>query len=252
MSNNVTSTPVISPATLNGRVESSGRHMHFVRSSLGKKYLMAASGLVLLLFVIGHMVGNLQFFLGPTQINIYGNFLQTTPELLWSVRIILLIMVVLHIYTATAISLENRAARPVPYGRYQPLAASYASRRMLMGGLIVAAFIAYHLLHYTAEVKAVNLTGQDFATFKDASGHHDIHRMMVIGFSNPWVTLFYLVGVGLLALHLSHGASSMFQSLGWKNGRVGPWIDRLALAGSIILFAGYASIPLSVLTGLVK
>jgi succinate dehydrogenase / fumarate reductase, cytochrome b subunit len=121
-----------------------------------------------------------------------------------------------------------------------------------MGGLIIVAFIIYHLLHYTVQVKAINLTGQDFIPLEDAKGRHDIYKMMILGFSNPFVSLFYLIGVGLLALHLSHGASSMFQSLGWKNAFLGPWIDRLAVAGAIVLFLGYASIPLSVLTGFMK
>jgi succinate dehydrogenase / fumarate reductase cytochrome b subunit len=226
--------------------------MNFFRSSLGKKYVMAVTGFALLIFVIGHMLGNLQVFLGPNQINAYGNFLQTTPELLWSARLGLLVMVGLHIYAAIQVSAENKAARPVPYGNYSPVAASYASRTMLMSGLIIAAFVVYHLLHYTVQLKAINLTGQDFIPLHDPQGRHDIYRMMVLGFSNLWVSLFYLLGVGLLSLHLSHGASSMFQSLGWRTEPFRPWLDRLALIGGLVLFLGYASIPISVVTGLLK
>jgi succinate dehydrogenase / fumarate reductase, cytochrome b subunit len=227
-------------------------NMNFFRSSLGKKYVMAVTGFALLVFVIGHMVGNLQVFLGPDQINAYGNFLQTTPELLWSARAGLLVMVGLHLYAAFTLWAENKAARPVPYGQYEPVASSFASRTMIMSGLIIAAFVIYHLLHYTAQVKAVNLTGQDFVPLHDAKGRHDIYRMMVLGFSNPLVSAFYLLGVGLLCVHLSHGASSMFQSIGLKTAPCGRWIDRLALACAIVLFVGYASIPLAVLTGLLK
>jgi succinate dehydrogenase / fumarate reductase cytochrome b subunit len=123
---------------------------------------------------------------------------------------------------------------------------------MLMSGLIVVAFIIYHLLHYTVQLKAINLTGQDFVPLHDEKGRHDIYRMMIIGFSNPLVSAFYLLGVGLLCVHLSHGASSMFQSLGWKTEPLGRWIDRLALAGAVVLFLGYSSIPLAVLTGILK
>src|SRR3954447_21249330 len=123
--------------------------MNFFRSSLGKKYVMAVTGFALLIFVIGHMLGNLQVFLGPDQINAYGNFLQTTPELLWSARIGLLVMIGLHLYSGITLWAENKAARPVGYGAYKPMAASWASRTMLMSGLIVASFIIYHLLHYT-------------------------------------------------------------------------------------------------------
>lgn len=213
---------------------------------------MAVSGFALLVFAIGHMVGNLQVFLGPNYINAYGNFLQSTPELLWSARLGLLVMVGLHIFAAVQVSAENKAARPVPYGQYRPVGSSFASRTMLMSGLIVLAFIIYHLLHYTVQLKAINLTGQDFVALHDEKGRHDIHRMMIVGFSNFWVSAFYLIGVGLLCLHLSHGASSMIQSVGWKTYPLGRWIDRLAQAGAVVLFLGYSSIPVAVLMGLLK
>ncbi len=213
---------------------------------------MAVSGFALFVFAIGHMVGNLQVFLGPDQINTYGHFLQSTPELLWSARLGLLAMVGLHMVAAMKVSAENRAARPIPYGQYTPVASSFASRTMLMSGLIIATFVVYHLLHYTVQVKAINLTGQDFVPLHDAKGRHDIYRMIVIGFSNVFVSGFYILGVGLLCVHLSHGASSMFQSMGWKSAPIGPWIDRLAKLAAVALFLGYASIPLAVLSGFLK
>jgi succinate dehydrogenase / fumarate reductase, cytochrome b subunit len=181
-------------------------------SSLGRKYLMAISG--------GHLVGNLQVFLGAEAINRYGHFLQSNLEIIWPARIVLLAMVGLHIWSAVTLSAENKAARPVAYANWNPIAASYASRTMLMSGLIVFAFIVYHLLHYTFMVKAVNLTGHDFTSkpeFFDAEGRHDIFKMMVTGFSHPVVALFYIVAMTLLCLHLSHGVAAMFQSLGLKN-----------------------------------
>ena len=184
--------------------------------------------------------------------NAYGNFLQTTPELLWSARLGLLVMVGLHVYSAVTLSAENKAARPVGYGEFKPVAASYASRTMLMSGLIVASFIVYHLLHYTVQIKAINLTGQDFIPLHDAKGRHDIYRMIVLGFSNVFVSAFYVMGVGLLCMHLSHGASSMVQSVGLKSRPFGACLDRLAVAGAIVLFLGFSSIPLAVLTGLLK
>lgn len=219
------------------------------KSSLGRKYLMALSGAALFLFVIGHLAGNLQIFLGPDPINAYGQFLQTTPEILWPARIGLLVMVVVHIWSAVTLAAENKAARPIPYSTWQPTAASYASRTMLMSGLIVAAFIVYHLLHFTAETRSLNFTGQDFAEFHDAKGRHDIYRMMITGFSFPLVSAFYILAVGLLCLHLSHGASAMFQSMGWKNDVCGPFLDRAAKVMATALFLGYSSIPLAVLLG---
>src|SRR6185369_15430235 len=136
-------------------------------SSLGKKYIMAVSGLVLFLFVVGHLAGNLQIFLGPEAINRYGHFLQTNPELIWPARIFLLLMIGLHIWSAIKLSAENKAARPVGYGEYKPVGSSYASRTMLMSGLIIFAFIIYHLLHFTVQVQYVNLTGKNFVEFTD-------------------------------------------------------------------------------------
>jgi succinate dehydrogenase / fumarate reductase cytochrome b subunit len=216
-------------------------------SSLGKKYIMAVSGLVMFLFVIGHLAGNLQFFLGAESINRYGHFLQSNPELIWPARIVLLLMLVLHVWSAIKLSAENRAARPVPYANWNTTVASYASRTMLMSGLIVFAFIIYHLLHYTLVIKNINLTGQDFATFEDPEKRHDIFKMMVVGFSNPWVSIFYVVGIALLCLHLSHGVSAMFQSLGWKNKVYGPCLDSGARLIAWLILIGYVSIPISVL-----
>lgn len=221
-------------------------------SSLGKKYLMAVTGFLMVLFVIGHLAGNLQIFLGPEAINRYGNFLQTNVEVLWPVRIALILIILIHIWSATRLTLENRAARPVAYAKWEPTAASYASRTMMMSGLIVAAFIVYHLLHFTVMVQAANLRGEDFKTLMDTQGRHDIHRMMVDGFGNLWVCLFYIIGVGLLCLHLSHGASAMWQSMGWKKRSYGPCLDKLALWGSVLIFLGYISIPISIYFGLVK
>ncbi len=213
---------------------------------------MAITGCLLFLFVVAHLLGNLQIFFGPEQINAYGHFLQTTPELIWPARLGLLVLVLLHIYAAVKLSAENKAARPVTYGAYKPVGSSYASRTMLMSGLIIGAFIIYHLLHFTVQYQAINLTGKDFHGLHDLKGRHDVYGMMVAGFSNVWVSVFYIIAMGLLMLHLSHGVSSMFQSMGIKNKKYGDTLDRLATCIGILLFVGYASIPLSILTGIVK
>ena len=225
------------------------------RSSLGKKYVMAVTGFALFLFVIGHLAGNLQIFLGPEAINRYGDFLQSNPELIWPARLGLLLMVGLHIWSAISVTLENRAARPVGYSVYQPLGSSYASRTMFVGGSIVFVFIIYHLLHYTAEVQYLNFTGQNFAAFMEQlpgrvpPERHDIYKMMVVGFRQPLVSGFYVLGLALLCLHLSHGASSMFQSLGWKNDAYRPFLDRAAQVVAVLIFVGYTSIPVAILCG---
>jgi len=219
------------------------------QTSVGKKFLMAGSGSVLFVFVIGHLAGNLQFFLGPEAINRYGDFLQSNPELIWPARLFLLLMVGVHIWVAGKLSLENRAARPVGYAQYQPVGSSYASRTMLMSGAIIFVFVVYHLLHFTVQVQYVNLTGRNFFDFIDPAKRHDIFKMLVVGFNNGWVSGFYVLGMALLCLHLSHGASSMFQSIGWRNRTYGPILDKLARVVAVLIFVGYTSIPVAILAG---
>jgi len=220
------------------------------KSSLGKKYITAISGAALLLFVVGHLLGNLQLFRGAQAINRYAHFLQSNKEILWPARFGLLIMVALHLWSAVKLSAENKAARPIGYADNPvPVAASYASRTMLMSGLIIAAFVLYHLLHYTVQVRSLNFTGKDFLALHDAEGRHDVFRMMVIGFSQPLVSGFYILAMGLLCLHLSHGVSAMFQSLGLKNPVYGSLIDRFAKTVAGVIFLGYISIPIAVLLG---
>ena len=219
------------------------------KSTVGKKFIMAVTGSFLLLFVIGHLVGNLQVFGGPEMINRYGNFLQTNFELIWPVRVILILYLILHIWSASMLWAENYSARPVAYSVYRPVGSSYASRSMLMGGIIVSIFICYHILHYTAQVTYLNGTHQDFTTFIDPKKQHDIFKMMVVGFNNGWVSAFYIVGIGFLCLHLSHGANSMFQSMGWKKDNYRPLLEKGAVVLAVLIFIGYVSIPVAILLG---
>ena len=221
------------------------------RSSLGKKYLMALSGAGLFLFVIGHLVGNLQFFLEPAAINRYGHFLKSTPEILWPARLGLLALIGLHILSALSLSAANRAARPQAYAsKVSPKDASLGSRTMLMSGVIIASFIVYHLLHFTAQVPQINFTGTDFdQLYEPNTGGSDIFAMIVCGFSVWYVALFYLIAMGLLCLHLGHGVAAMFQSLGLRNHTWAPRIALFARVASVAIFIGYASIPVSVQLG---
>jgi succinate dehydrogenase / fumarate reductase cytochrome b subunit len=215
-------------------------------SSVGKKFVMAGTGLLLFGFVVAHLAGNLQVFIGPEEINRYGNFLQTNLELLWPARIGLLVIVGLHIWSAIKLTAENRAARPQAYAQQKLVAASYASRTMMMSGLIILAFIIYHLLHFTLQVPGINLTGRDFMELHDVNNYHDVFAMIVLGFRNPIVAGFYVFAMFLLCLHLSHGLSAMFQSLGWKNQAYAPLIEKGASWAAWVVFVGYISIPVSV------
>ena len=210
--------------------------------------IVAITGIILILFVIGHLLGNLQIFLGPEWINGYSQHLRDLGPLLWMIRAFLLIAVVLHIYFTILLAIENRRARPESYTDREYVKATFASRHMVMSGLIVLAFILYHLAHFT-----FRKIDPRFALLKpDSLGHYDVYSMMVDGFQNYYVSGFYALGLFLLTLHLTHGASSFFQSLGLTNQKLTP---RLAVSGRILawlIFIGYVSIPLAVLFGFVE
>ncbi len=208
---------------------------------------MAITGLGLFLFVIGHMLGNLQVFLGPEAINRYGHFLQTTPEILWPARIGLLTFVLIHIAAGLALTFENRQARGQQYEVKRVVDATKASRTMIWSGCVIFSFVAFHLAHYTLLV-----IHPEFRNLHDAAGRHDIYRMLVFGFQNEAVTVFYVISIGLLCWHLSHGVGAMFQSLGLRNEVYAVRIDALAQIASVIIFIGYVSIPVSVLAGVIK
>ena len=220
----------------------------FSHSSVGRKMIVAASGVILILFVIGHLLGNLQIFLGPEWINSYSQHLRDLGPILWLIRIFLLVSVLLHIYFTILLAVENRRARPEPYRDRNYVKASWASRHMVVSGLIVLAFIIFHLLHFTARK-----FNPQFPLLKlDPLNRYDVYSMMVYGFQNVFASAFYIVGLFLLTLHLTHGSSSFFQSLGLNNQRVTP---KLAMAGRIfawLIFIGYTSIPVAILLGFVK
>ncbi len=217
------------------------------QSSLGKKYIMALTGLGLFAFVIIHMLGNLQIFLGPDPINSYAEFLKSKPALLWTARIGLLAIAALHITSAIQLIMINRRARPVDYSTDKIVAASFAARTIIVSGLIILMFVIYHLLHFT-----FGAVDPKFLRYEDYLGRHDVYRMMVEGFSNPFASAFYIVSMGLLCLHLTHGVSSTFQSLGLKSRAYVAAIDRLASISAGVIFLGNCAIPVAVLAGLVK
>ncbi|MFT4688984.1 MAG: succinate dehydrogenase cytochrome b subunit [Verrucomicrobiia bacterium] len=220
------------------------------KSSLGKKYIMGLTGFMLVGFIFGHLAGNLLVFLGPDAINSYGALLKSSPKVLWGARIGLIVGVLLHIAVGILLHSENKAARPVGYLESKATEASYASQFMRGSGIVVFFFILYHLLHFTVMLDWVNGTGLDFHMLKDSAGRHDIYRMLIIGFQNPWVSISYAVAIILLSLHLSHGLSAMFHSLGLKTPAWTKPIELFAKVGSAIVLVGYLSIPIAVLTGI--
>ncbi len=236
-------------------------------SSIGRKILMAVTGLILVGFVTGHLVGNLQIFLPPDHINGYAHFLQGLGPALWGIRLFLLACVAIHIWAAVALTLESKSARgPEKYGVHRWLRASVASRYMRMTGVVVLAFLIYHLLHFT-----VGLAGTD--TFKSALPHwtmqhdvrefgiplasagtevHDVYSMVFLGFASPLVSLFYIVAVGLLAMHMWHGIDSVFQTFGLRNNSWNGCLRRVVAIFCIAYFLGNLLIPGTILAGIAK
>lgn len=220
----------------------------FSRSSIGKKFIVAVTGVLLIGFIVGHLIGNLQIFFGPEYINSYAEKLRSLGVLLWVIRILLLATVVLHIYFTIRLAIDNRRARPVAYAKKDHVKATFASRSMVLSGLIVLAFIFFHIAHFT-----VRVTDPRFALLQvDPLNRYDVYSMMVYGFQNVIVSGFYVVAMFLLTLHLSHGASSFFQSIGLNDKKMAPGLARGGRIFAWLIFVGYTSIPVAVLLGLVK
>jgi len=218
----------------------------FINSSIGKKLLMAVTGLVLFGFVTGHLIGNLQFFLAPVKINTYAHMLESLGGALWLIRLFLLACLLVHVWVAIQLTLENRAARPEAYGIEHTNRATLASRVMARTGLVVLAFVIYHVLDFTVRAQHPEW-GEPSFPLHDGTMARDVHAMMIAGFSRVGVSVFYVIAVGLLAYHLSHGIVSMVQTLGLKNERWTRGLERFAVAYCWLYFLLNAAIPLSVL-----
>ncbi len=218
-----------------------------VTSSLGKKYLAAVTGFISFGYIVGHMLGNLQIFLGQDRLNAYAEFLHSLGAGLWIIRIVLGAAFAIHIWMGIQLKLENWSARPMGYQSKATIQADLASRTMIWTGLIVFAFFMFHILQFTARV-----TDPSYQKLFDEAGRVDVYSMVILGFRNTFVSVFYIIAVGLLCYHLTHGFKSMWQSIGWNKPQYDKCLGRLAWALSIIIFLGFSSVPVAVLTGLVK
>ena len=219
-------------------------------SVIGKKVVMALTGAVLVLFVIMHMVGNLKIFSGPVEINAYSHFLRDVgwPEfangqVLWIVRIVLLVCALLHITAAMQLTRMNWKARPVGYETKKDVETTWGALTMRWGGVLLAVFLVFHLLHFTAGV-----VGFQPGQFE----HLMVYQNVVAGFTVVPVAIFYILAMCALCLHLDHGVWSALQTLGWvttDNTKSIRWISRIV---AIAIFAGFVSVPISVLAGWVR
>ena len=216
-----------------------GRAVRIYEATVGKKAVMAITGFILFGFVVGHLIGNLQIYAGPEKINAYAKLLRVSMPLLWTVRLVLLAAVVLHVVAALQLKKLNWDARPVKYVKYDPAHSTLSSRTMFWGGLTLAAFVIYHLLHFT--------TGTVHPDFVELS----VYDNVVKGFQVLPVSTFYIIAMILLGMHLYHGLWSMLHTLGFSHPRYTPWIKRLAAVFAVLIAAGNISIPVAVLAGII-
>lgn len=220
--------------------------LDFYRTAMGKKAVMAATGIVLFGFVLGHMIGNLKLYQGPGHLDEYAVGLRELGkpflghnQALWIARGLLLAAVAVHIHAAASLTLLNRRARPTGYVKTSPQASTYASRTMIWGGLVILLFVVYHLMHFTI--------GNVHPDFEHGAVYHNV----VVGFQNPWVSGFYVAAQLALGFHLYHGLWSLLQTLGWNGPRINPVRQKLAAAFAFVIVAGNVSFPIAVLTGAV-
>ncbi|HEY1793876.1 MAG TPA: succinate dehydrogenase cytochrome b subunit [Opitutaceae bacterium] len=236
-------------------------------STIGRKLIMAVTGVVLIAFVVGHLVGNLQVFEDPDRINGYAHLLQSLGPALWAARIILLACVVLHIWAGTTLAIEDRRARGgQPYERNRWIRATVASRYMRWTGYVVLAFILYHLAQFTlgvaqpatfkANLPAYTMRGDyhvlGFTAVRAGTQVLDVRQMVIRGFGNPVVSVFYIVAIGLLSVHLLHGGESLFQTLGWRNQRWSRGLRGVVAVLCAAYFLGNLAIPGGVLMGFLR
>lgn len=212
----------------------------FYASAIGKKVAMAASGIVLAGFLVVHMAGNLLVFQGAAAINEYAAWLRKSLPLLWTVRALLLVSLLLHVHAALSLTRLARAARPARYQRLRARTSTLSARTMRVGGLVLAAFVVFHLLHFTiGSVHPAFVAG-------------DVYHNLVTGLRGPAVVGFYLLALAALALHLHHGIWSLFQTLGVNHPHVNGIRRGLARVLAVGLSVGFAAVPLAVITGLLR
>jgi succinate dehydrogenase / fumarate reductase cytochrome b subunit len=213
----------------------------FLNSSIGRKWIVAVTGILLIGFILIHLLGNLSIFLGPEIMNAYAARLHQLGILLWIARIGLLAVAGLHIFFTMALWRENHQASPQKYAVKQSLETTLYARSMRLSGLVVLGFVLFHLAQFTWK-----WVTPEYKEWIDSLGQHDVYRMLVAAFGNPWVTGFYLISVAFLAMHLSHGIGSLFQTFGLSNKKLRLRFQYAGLIAAWAFFLGYASIPAAV------
>src|SRR5208283_4616000 len=217
--------------------------MQFLSSTVGRKIVMAVTGIILLAFLVIHLFGNSLIYVG--WINAYGERLHSLPPVVWVFRIVMLCVFAIHIYFGTMLTLENNAARPAPYAVKKNLRATFSGRTMIWTGLLIVVFLVYHLLHFTMRV-----TNPDISNSIDALGRLDVFKMIVFSFKNFAISGIYFAGMIILALHLSHGVQSFVQTFGLNGDKTIPTVEKAGTTVALILFLGFVSIPVVIILGI--
>ena len=225
------------------------RFARLYRTSIGAKSVMAITGLFLFLFLVGHLAGNSLIFKGRDAINSYAQGLKNLGPMLWVIRGGLLAIFIAHVASAIRLTAHNKEARPISYQREATLTASWASRYMMLTGMVVLAFVVYHLLHFTFH--QFGPRGEMVEILADGTKRIDVYGMVVSGFSDPLITLSYVVAHVFLLLHLLHGMSSLGQTLGVNHEACRPLVQKGLPALAVIVVLGKLTIPLSILLGFV-
>lgn len=216
-------------------------------SSVGTKILVAFTGLGLILFLIAHLLGNLQIFFGREALNAYAKALKSLPEVLWGMRIGLLSVFAAHIALALKLAARNRAARPQGYQHEATVQATFSSRTMVVSGCLILAYLLYHLAHFT-----LGWAHPAYAAKPDAEGHADVYTMVVLSFQNPWISAAYFAAMTVLYFHLKQAAAAFPQSLGLSDERRLKFFRRAGDAVALVIYLGYISIPAAALAGWLK
>jgi succinate dehydrogenase / fumarate reductase cytochrome b subunit len=221
--------------------------MRWYKTSLGKKFIMGGTGLLLVLFVIAHMLGNLSIFAGPSGINAYAEHLRAFPPLLWVFRLVMAVAFVLHIWTGITLYLENKAARPIGYAKKENDRTSFSAQTMIWTGLLLLAFVIYHLLQFT--IHAFNPEFAGFTTVLAGKQVFNVYAMVSASFHKFAIALVYWVAMVILLLHVSHGFQSFFQSLGWTNVRTKLGLEKTSRVVAFLVMLGFIIIPISIFFG---
>lgn len=224
--------------------------MQLLKSTVGRKILMAITGQLMVLFVIVHLLGNSSVFIGPDGINAYAKHLHDLGPLVWVFRLAMLTFFGVHVIFGIQLSVENSAATPQGYAVSKKLKATFSSENMIWTGLILAAFIIYHILHFTAHVTNPEISASLLP--HDALNRPDVFKMVVLSFQKGIIAAIYVAAMITLFLHLGHGIQSFFQTLGWNNEKSLPVIGKLGKVVAVVLMLGYSSIPFLIFSGILK